>query len=544
MADTTLTRTKPNPQTADPERGHDGLAERIRAFMEEPPPEERIFELRDLRHLATSEQALRDGLDVLRRAHRVGSPAPGIWFPLVHQPRAHAADRFMPPASIRKMAVNLLARHGVREVPSMADRETAKAAQWLDDHAGQAHPDADTPDSAPPVGVWGVPEDRLIGVDRPYALHLRWGNREYLTEYEDRFMEQPVVAATPFEVLDRDAFERMAEAFQTNPIRLEKDLKVNQVLHLLQDWQPPGFEVALTGGTALAKAYEATTRFSEDIDLHLYPEQPGPVDTEAKRQVWEHFQTYLHSDVFPRMDGAEIDKKQTNFAAPGGVARFTQHVAHRYASQFTEYRKDPQRPVQAPDVRVSRNPWTLRYDLTFVPQSERPPVSIQELEANPNVLGFEDTVIGSWLCVAPVHIAAGKMLNLEGFSRGEKISGNVPGARPVSIMRHLQDLVELRLLLSETSSARTIIEQVPASTLKTVGDALARWRLDPDMEACFNEYSKLMRPHQDTAGVPMFERTMRRLSSMLNAWATYRDEADGRDSPPPLRDQPPPRGGW
>lgn len=101
------------------------LAERIWSFMQAPPPAERIFEMRELRHLAPSEQALSAGLDVLRRAHRVGSPAPGIWFPLVRQARRHAADRFMPPASMRKMAVNLLARHGVREVPSDAGKQSA-----------------------------------------------------------------------------------------------------------------------------------------------------------------------------------------------------------------------------------------------------------------------------------------------------------------------------------------------------------------------------------------------------------------------------------
>ncbi len=519
------------------------LAERIWSFMQDPPPAERIFELRELRHLAPSEQALRDGLDALRRAHRVGSPAPGIWFPLVRQPRAHAADRFMPPAPIRRMAVNLLARHGVREVPSMADRETAKARQWLDDHAGQAHPDVDTPDSAPPVGAWGVPEDRLIGVDRPYALHLRWGNREYLTEYEDRFMEQPVAAATPFEVLDRDEFERMAEAAQTNPIRLEKDLKVNQVLHLLRDWQPPGFEVALAGGTALAKAYRFTTRFSEDIDLRLYPEQPGPGDTEAKRRVWEHFHTYLHSAVFPRMDGAEIDGKQSKFAAPGGIARDTQHVTLRYASQFAEHRTDPQRPVTAPDLRGSRMPWNLRYDLTFVPQAERPPTAPRLLLANPNVLGFEDTVIGSWTCVSAVHIAVGKLINLEGFGRGEKISGNIPDARPVSVMRHLQDLFELEGLLSENASVRTIAAQVPASVLNNMRRILTEWRTDPDMRACFAEYSKLMRPHQDPSLVPMFDTAIEVLDFMLDSWAAYRDGTDGSDTAPLLRDQPPPRGG-
>ena len=523
----------------------DALSERIWSFMQAPPPEERIFELHDLRHLASSDQELQTGLNILRQEHRVGSPAPGIWFPLVRQPRRHAADRFMPPASMRKMAVNLLARNGVREVSSITDRETAKAQRWLEEHAGQAHPDIDTPDSAPPVGVWGVPEDRVIGVDRPYALHLRWGNREYMTEYQDRFMDQPMVAATQFDVLDRDEFERMAEAAQTNPIRLEKDLKVNQVLHLLQDWNPPGFEVALTGGTALVKAYGATTRFSEDIDLHLYSEQPGPVDTAAKQRVWEDFLTYLDESVFPRMEGARIDKRQTGFALePDGEARFTQHVAQRYLSQFTEYRKDPQRPVQAPDVRGSRNPWTLRYDLTFIPQAERPPTSTQLVLAYPNVLGFDDVIVGSWECVDTVHIAVGKLLNLEGFSLGEKISGNVPGARPVSVMRHLQDLFELRGLLSSASATRTIAEQIRASTLNTVGDALARWRTDPDIEACFAEYSKLMRPHQDPSTVPMFAPTIEVLEAMLGAWEPHRNEPDGRDTPPPLRDQPPPRGGW
>lgn len=50
----------------------------------------------------------------------------------------------------------------------------------------------------------------------------------------------PVAAATRFDVLDRDEFQRMAEAVPTNPMRREKDRKVNQVLHLLRDWKPTG----------------------------------------------------------------------------------------------------------------------------------------------------------------------------------------------------------------------------------------------------------------------------------------------------------------
>ena len=515
----------------------DGVTERIWSFMQAPPPEERIFQLHELQHLAPSEQALRTSLNTLRKQHKVGSPAPGIWFPLIRQTREHAADRFMPPAPMRRMAVHLLARNGVREVPSMADRETAKAWQWLEDHAGQPHPETDTPDSAPPVGVWGEPEDRLIGVDRPFPLHLRWGNREYLTEYADSFMDQPVAAATRFEVLDPDAFQRMADAFQTNPIRLEKDLKVNQVLHLLQDWKLEGFEVALTGGTALAKAYRITTRFSEDIDLHLYPEQPGPVATDAKRRVWEEFQACLEAKVFPHMEGARIDKQQTSFATDSkGEGRFTQHVAHRYASQFTEHRTDPLRPVQAPDVRDSRNPWTLRYDLTFVPQDERPPSFPLRVLANPNVLEFKDTYVGSWWCVDFVHIAAGKLMHLESFSQDRKPSGNIPKARPVSIMRHLHDLYELEALLALPASRQVLTELVPTSTLNTVGNAMARWRTDPEMEACFADYSKLMRPHQDPAMVPMYGETIQLVEYLLDLWGVHRDEPDGSDAPPPYRE--------
>ena len=411
----------------------------------------------------------------------------------------------MPPAPIRRMAVNLLARAGVREVPSIADRETENAWQWLDEH-GTAHPGQETFDSAPPVGVWGVPEDRVIGVDRPYALHLRWGNREYLTEYEDQFMEQSVNAATQFEVLDPEAFLNFANAFQANPIRLEKDLKVNHVLHLLQDWQPTGFDVALTGGTALSKAYGAIARFSEDIDLQLYPHRPGTADLDAKQCVWDDFRAYLTDKVFPFIEGSRFDNRQTRFAAGAdGRGRDIQHVSALYDSRFREFLGDAQRPVTAPDVRGSKRPWTVRYDLAFIDSDERPPTTRRIVEALPNVLEFADDYVGQWECVDPVHIAIGKLAHLDDVMAGRKSLTDKQGTRPVSIMRHLQDLGEIRELLLTSPASRTIVDALPPGALGTVRAGLKEWSASPTMEVSFNEYSKLMRPHQDSAMVPMFQ---------------------------------------
>ena len=515
-----------HPVIADPA----ALSARVLAFMRAPEPVDQLFRLQDLADLGAPDR-VRSALRTLQRAHLVGSPAPDLWFPLVRQVRDHAADRFVPPAYMRHMAVRLLARMGVREVRSMADRETAKAAQWLEEHGGQAHPETDTPDSAPPVGVWGVAEDRVIGVDRPVALHLRWANREYFTEYKDVFLDRPLGdVATPFSVLDAAAFRTAAHAAQINPIRLEKDLKVNHVLHLLQDWRPPGCDTALTGGTALAKGYRAITRFSEDVDLHIYPEEPGPVSLATKQAVWDSFLAYLETRVVPVVDGGAVDLRETRFLfGRDGQGRFTQHASLAYASRFPEDLGDADRPLTAPDQRHADRPWAVRFDLTFRPPHERPPLRTQPLLALPNVLEFPEAVVAdAWPCVAPEHIAIGKLDNLHGFLHGRRISGNLRGGPPVSVMRHVQDLAELRILLLVPALADTIARAMPAAKRSELRTGLAAWEADSEKRGCFAEYSKLMRPHQDPAMVPIFDQTLRDLQDMLSAWSVV----DGREPAP------------
>ncbi len=252
---------------------------------------------------------------------------------------------------------------------------------------------------------------------------------------------------------------------------------------------------------------------------------------DAKLRVWEDFQAYLEAKVFPHMAGVRIDKRQTGFGrTPDGEGRSTQHVAMRYASQFADHLRDPLRPVTAPDIRGRRRPWTLRYDLTFVPQAERPPTVRQTVLANPDVLEFDDIAVGTWECVDFVHIAIGKILNLEGFDQGRKPSGNKEGAPPVSVMRHVQDLFEMGALLTAPTTAPIISGELSAATLSNLGEAFARWRTDPEKEACFAAYSKLMRPHVDPSMVPRFGPALRLLAGMVDTWTAYRDASDGRDT--------------
>ena len=500
-----------HPVIADPA----ALPARVLVFMRAPEPVDQLFRLQDLAALGSPDR-VRSALEALQQAHLVGTPAPDLWFPLVRQVREHAADRFVPPAYMRHMAVRLLERMGVHEVPSMADRETAKASQWLAENG------ADGLDSAPPVGVWGVAEDRLIGVDRPVSLHLRWANREYFTEHKDVFLEQPPAQfASPFEVLDATAFRAAAHAAQINPIRLEKDLKVNQVLNLLQDWQPPGCDIALTGGTALAKGYQTITRFSEDVDLHIYPDEPGTVTLETKQAVWDDFLAYLETCVVPEVIGGTIDHRETKFnLGRDGLGRFIQHASLTYASLFPEDLEDPALPLTAPDLRHADRPWTVRFDLTFRAPHARLPLRPRVLMALPNVLEFPNVVVSdTWSCVAPVHIAIGKIENLHGFLHGRRISGNKRGGPPVSVMRHVQDLAEMDMLLSEPALASTIAQAVPAAERSELQTGLEAWGKDPEKRSCFSQFSKLMRPHQDPSMVPMFDQTLITLQQMLSAWS-------------------------
>lgn len=73
------------------------------------------------------------------------------------------------------------------------------------------------------------------------------------------------------ELLDaRDLFEIVANENKILPVIVEKDY---WIMHCLWGMQQQGLKFDLKGGTSLSKAFKIIERFSEDIDILIYPDE-------------------------------------------------------------------------------------------------------------------------------------------------------------------------------------------------------------------------------------------------------------------------------
>jgi Nucleotidyl transferase AbiEii toxin, Type IV TA system len=116
----------------------------------------------------------------------------------------------------------------------------------------------------------------------------------------------------------------VANERQILPILVEKDY---WIMHCLWGLQQQGFQFALKGGTSLSKGLGIIERFSEDIDMQIYPpkgnqipinkNQNKPAHVETRRQFFDriaqslniadfHFQRDFNFDDHKKMRGAGI----------------------------------------------------------------------------------------------------------------------------------------------------------------------------------------------------------------------------------------------
>lgn len=92
----------------------------------------------------------------------------------------------------------------------------------------------------------------------------------------------------------KDLFEVIANERQILPVLVEKDY---WIMHCLWGLQQQGFQFALKGGTSLSKGFNIIERFSEDIDIQVYPNaednlpigknQDKPKHIESRRKFFD-----------------------------------------------------------------------------------------------------------------------------------------------------------------------------------------------------------------------------------------------------------------
>ncbi|MCS5708703.1 nucleotidyl transferase AbiEii/AbiGii toxin family protein [Candidatus Berkiella cookevillensis] len=78
----------------------------------------------------------------------------------------------------------------------------------------------------------------------------------------------------------QELFEIVADEIGIDePYLVEKDY---WIMHALWGLQQQGYEFELKGGTSLSKAFKIINRFSEDIDIHIYPDPKYKLTSRTK----------------------------------------------------------------------------------------------------------------------------------------------------------------------------------------------------------------------------------------------------------------------
>lgn len=149
------------------------LAQDILAFMQSPPPHERICAREDLAHFGDT--VLVDAaLLVLERDHHIGSPARGYWMPLAKWTNNQGQTELAPPAFLPELLRTLWSRKGFKVYDS--------SHRFLQEHGTEA-------------GQWAVPAYENVGIEaecRPEPLTLRWRNGMARTVWHRQVLEDPV----------------------------------------------------------------------------------------------------------------------------------------------------------------------------------------------------------------------------------------------------------------------------------------------------------------------------------------------------------------
>ncbi|MXZ25186.1 MAG: nucleotidyl transferase AbiEii/AbiGii toxin family protein [Caldilineaceae bacterium SB0665_bin_21] len=432
------------------------LTEGILTFMAGYPSSERIFRRCELSHLGT-EQDIDGALRQLQLAHRVGSPAPDIWFPLTPWTDTQGVLRYAPPASLKELGRSLLLREGVGLTESKAERDYRLS--WETDQR---------------EGVWGVPTFAEIGVESSEPLRLRWGRATIHSEYEDRILDTYNPPCTAYEILDPAEFQDEAARIGEDPVRLEKDLYVNRAINVLADLDPPHGCLAFEGGTALTKAWRMYSRFSEALDFRFLPSDAKTgTSVEIKRAVHAHVVDHLIANLLPHLPNGRLRMRYSRFRDKAPVQR----VICNY---------DTSLPVRS-DVVTG-----IKVEIAFL--NAQIPVVDMSCVNNPAVVPHtQETELGIVSCVLPWVILAGKVAALT--ERVPVWEGMELHLRSADFMRHLVDLYLCRVVYPSPATVADMRFQLPQSN-----DELANrlhhtcrcLRTDPFYARAFQAYQERM----------------------------------------------------
>ena len=224
--------------------------------------------------------------------------------------------------------------------------------------------------------------------------------------------------------------------------RAEKDLLVRRVLLAMERFRSDRARLAIEGGTALVAYHRATTRFSEDLDIRLIPDESvRRLDTDERiavlKEIGQEFKAHVHA--------------QMPFLEPTRKGRIREDAVLQ--TFIYNYRS------AVPDENVVAG---IKCELVHIPLMM---LSVSQV----GVSGSEFDAIH------PVEIASGKWQALA--TRLPRNADSYP-----DLVRHVHDLAAIRpslILLDPDTARRTMLrDETTHASVAAVLEELARpvWR--------------------------------------------------------------------
>lgn len=127
----------------------------------------------------------------------------------------------------------------------------------------------------------------------------------------------------------KELFQVVADEQQLLPVIIEKDY---WLMHCLWGIQQQGFQFELKGGTSLSKGFNIIERFSEDIDIQIYPAEISvktgknndkPVHIESRRHFFDSIAKKLNVPALTFYRESSFDDPSGKMRSAGIKAEYT-----------------------------------------------------------------------------------------------------------------------------------------------------------------------------------------------------------------------------
>jgi len=258
---------------------------------------------------------------------------------------------------------------------------------------------------------------------------------------------------------DASLFADVADALGiSSPAIVEKDYYAVQLLVELSALSFEGYALVFSGGTCLAKAYQATYRMSEDVDIKMVPSPEilalsNNQQRQRRREVYHAICKLIESSAYFQL--IEPAKKRSEGRYQQFLIQYPRH--HRSI--------DALRPHLQLDITESK---------LLEPSVEKPIRSlygeVTELENQPLIMS----------CVTMATTASEKFVSL--LRRTAAIDRDRTRVDDETLVRHVYDLHLMGESLPSLESMRNLVEQVIQTDVEQFGRQHEAFRRTPHQE--------------------------------------------------------------